>query len=403
MYPLRVFHILFNTVERLPPLLHELESVHEERIAIDVFQLPERETPRIREGNASVTFHRARLRFRSLLRSQRLLSKLIRFIEWAVAVFLAVLRTPTHVIVAHDLPSLLPAWAAGRLRRRPIVYHAHELWGESNGLTAPFPTLWRMLDRFLCPRVDAIVVPEKNRAGIYRNEYGASGDPLVIPNYPPYRQPVSSTFLSDFVKSKGASAEIIVLYQGLFDPSRELENLVSAMVHVEPRACLILMGSGTPAFVRTLEQRIRETSLADRVFLHPAVPYDRLHAYTCSADIGVLLYRNNCRNNYYCAPNKLYEYLQAGLAVVASDFPGLVDIVEGHELGRTVDGGDPASIGRAIQELLDGQVRRAIRTRSLALAESEFRWECVAGGLFDLYHRLITGRWNDKRGGSSCR
>lgn len=107
--------------------------------------------------------------------------------------------------------------------------------------------------------------------------------------------------------------EKIVLYQGLLHPGRCLEELVLAAQFLPSNISLVFIGAGDEDYKDRLKRLIENHNLSSRVFLHYRVPYDQVFAYTCCADVGVLFYSNDGRNNYYCAPNKLFEYFRAGL------------------------------------------------------------------------------------------
>ena len=386
---LRICHILFNTVGKLPPVFNELislsssgceaivlEGVNENEAATEALVLP------------GIAIHRLIPGLRRLSSQQGRLLKLARFIEYFARAFTFAMRQRCDVYVAHDLPAVLPGLLAARFKRRPLVYNAHELWSETNGMSAPFPGLWRLLERFYCPRVDAIISPEANRARIYQEEYGARALPVVVANCPPFRPLRRGNVLRAFLTAKQVHADVLVLYQGIFDASRRLDRLVEAMRYLPESVALIIMGRGSEEQRSAIDAAIGDFGLEARVLFHPFVPYEQLTEVTTSADIGVLLYANDCRNNYYCAPNKLYEYLHAGLPVVTSNFPGLTAIVETLELGACVNPDSPEDIARGIALLLDGERRKEITNRAIALSAEKFHWGREFEKILTLYRSL---------------
>jgi glycosyltransferase involved in cell wall biosynthesis len=385
--PLRVCHLLHSTVESLPPLRNELRSMAERgwpALVLELAHGPQAQAPAL----TGIERRPLRIGLRALSTRQSPPLKLLRYMEFFARAFVAILRCRAPIVVAHDLSALPPAWLAARLAGGRIVYHAHELFGESGEGVAPLQRWWRALDRFLCRRADAMIVPEAHRARIYLEEYGARSLPVVVPNVPFRRTPRASDRLPRWLAEQGIASSCIVLYQGLIDPSRNLHLLVDAMALTAEEAVLVLLGGGGAAYAEALTRRIAGHGLQRRVLLHPRVPYDEVAAFTDSAHVGVLLYRNDSRNNYYCAPNKLYEYLQAGLPVITSRFPGLVALVEERRLGRCVDPEQTVEIAAAISELSDPALRRELSERCRRAADEEFHWDAVCGTLFALYERL---------------
>jgi glycosyltransferase involved in cell wall biosynthesis len=388
--PITTCHILFNTVHKLPPVYNELVQLSARGDVTAVYEVVNHDEHSAPAPDLPhVTFHRASLGLRRISARQDRLAKFLRFIEYVIRAFIFAVKQDCDILVAHDLPAVLPAYVAARLRRRPIVYNAHELWSETNGMSAPFPALWARLERYFCPRVNAMIAPEPNRARIYKEEYGATAPPIVVANCPPFLALPATTLLRDYLAQQGCKPEIVVLYQGIFDQSRRLDHLIAAMELLPATVALVIMGRGSAEQKDSLEALRQSRNLQHRVFFHPFVSYGRLAAYTRSADIGVLLYTNDCRNNYYCAPNKLYEYLHAGLPVVTSAFPGLQAIVQQFQLGSCVNPESPADIAKGIEQLLDTDTRKVITDRAIKISREKFNWDVEFEHVLKLYISLI--------------
>ena len=88
--------------------------------------------------------------------------------------------------------------------------------------------------------------------------------------------------------------------------------------------------------------------MADRVVLAPPVPTGEVVRWAAGADVGLALIQNVSLSYFLSLPNKLFEYVAAGLPVVASDFPDLRRVVEERGLGTVCRPDDPAAIARAI-------------------------------------------------------
>jgi glycosyltransferase involved in cell wall biosynthesis len=133
----------------------------------------------------------------------------------------------------------------------------------------------------------------------------------------------------------------------------------------------------------------------DSVVVLPRVPYHELAPWTASADVGILLYRNDCRNNYYCAPNKLFEYMMMGLPVIAPRFPGMTKLVEGEGVGLCVDPQEPAQIAAAANRLAgDAGLRARMRANALRLSLERYNWQKEFEPLLGAYRALLAGRRN---------
>jgi glycosyltransferase involved in cell wall biosynthesis len=186
----------------------------------------------------------------------------------------------------------------------------------------------------------------------------------------------------------------LVLYLGGLTRNRGLEQLIASAARV-PRCTVAIVGPSAPAYAPTLAALIERESLTDRVHVLPPVPPEDVIPTARSADVGVSFIQNVGLNNFYSLPNKLFEYIQAGLPVVTSDFPELERVVLGRGVGITCDPGDPEAIARAIATLLDDAELRARLSANARAAATELSWEAERDRyrtLFDdLARRLARG------------
>jgi glycosyltransferase involved in cell wall biosynthesis len=306
------------------------------------------------------------------------------YIEFVTKAVVAALRSRADVYEANDLPPLFPAVVAAKLRGKPVVYRAHELWSEATP-HVPFAAFWRLMERSLVPRCDYVVTPEDNRSRIYQDELGARRPPMTIRNCPPYRPPVDSSRLHDVLGGRGRRCSTIVLYQGLIDSMRCIEEIAEATPFFDDGIVLVMMGTGYGRWSNPAAALAR----FERIVVLPPVPYTELVPYTASADLGILLYRNDCRNNYHCAPNKVFEYMMMGLPVIAPDYPGMKALVEGDDVGVCVAPDSPRAIAAAVNRLaVDPGGRARMRANGLRLSKARYNWEQESAPLLQLYRSL---------------
>ena len=377
----RIVHIVFNQARKLPPLMAELRSLSADFDLVlflpDYDQDPDylaRQLP-----NVEIVYLPMQSRERSA--AQTPVRKLQRFIEFTRRAMHALKQEPRALLVGHDMPAMLPLLPWLFRRRRTVIYNAHELWSEAAENNAPLRPLWRVLERVVCRRSARVIVPEVNRAGILHREYGAKQLPLVVRNIPadpaPYRR--SSALRKQLEIS---CHDTVVLYQGLFAATRCLLPLLHAFEQLPGSYHLVLAGEGDPAYTQEIERA--GAALPGRIHRLAWMPPDELRDITAGASVGVLLYSREGRNNVYAAPNKLYEYLFAGLPLVSSEFPGLRSVIEKGGYGACADPDDPASIADAIRRATELPGGKLLAAR----ARAEFRWEDEVWRLRDLYREL---------------
>jgi glycosyltransferase involved in cell wall biosynthesis len=381
----------------LPPMFNHAVSLAAAGFEVEMICLAPQSATAVHEVQAPgfrVTQLRIRTRrvFFALLgpgtlhRSLAALQYALSYVEFVTKALAAAFRSRAAVYEANDLPPLLPAVVAARLRGKPVVYRAHELWSEATPHVR-FASFWRLMERSLVPRCDHVVTPEENRSRIYEEELGARRPALTVRNCPPYRSPIESTRLRDELTRRGTRWSTIALYQGLVDSMRCVEEIAEATRLFDDGVVLVVIGSGFGRWANPAAA----LAAYERIVVLPPVRYEDLLPYTASADIGILLYRNDCRNNYYCAPNKLFEYMMMGLPMIAADYPGMKPLVEGEGVGVCVDPASPRAIAAAVNRLAaDRDGRARMKVKGLQLSRDRYNWAVESTALLRLYRSLAS-------------
>src|SRR6266545_5416874 len=166
-------------------------------------------------------------------------------------------------------------------------------------------------------------------------------------------------------------------------------NEAYAAILEEPGAVLVLLGYG--GLRDQFAQDAAGPPYLGRVFVLGAVPPDQLLAWTASADVLVMAIQPTTLNHRFTTPQKLFEAMAAGVPVVASDLPGMAEIVTATGAGVLCDPTSPAAIAAALRSLLEApsSEREAARARSLRAAHDRYNWETQVTMLFDLYESLL--------------
>lgn len=324
-----------------------------------------------------------------------------RFRRWAVVKALLLfihstlrlLQTPADIYHAHDVTALPACYIAARLRRKPLILEAHEL--PLSELDGAHRRWLRVLLTSLLSHMISSCVGGIGASPFYtkvlRNQYHVP-NVILTRNVPPYQTVAKSDRLRQHL---GLSPEVrIALYQGNVQPDRELDRLVRAARFLEPNIVIVMMGKNMGATQARLEALIASEEVADRVKIIPAVPYEELLDWTASADIGLIVYSPHCSQNIkMCLPNKLFEFLMAGLPVLASQLDAVAEVIRTYDVGQIVSSLTPTDIGAAINAMLadhDGLAR--MRRNALEAAQQEFHWEKERQQLIGLYHKVLVKR-----------
>ena len=265
----------------------------------------------------------------------------------------------SEVIHAHDLDTLPAGWLLARRHAARLVYDAHELY---SGFDTDPPRLWSKLslalEGTLARRADAVVTVSEPIAEELRRRLRLARPPLLVLNCPPLT-PVQ-------VESRPGTP-VRAIYQAAAGPGRLLEDIAEA-AHEAPEIefTVRLLGGGA--------------SQLPGVVVEPPVPPDRLVEALVPYDIGLVIDRPETDNARLALPNKLFEYLMAGVAVAVPRSQSMAELVNEHKIGVVYE---PGGLGAALKRLaadrgeLDGMRRRARE-----LAETRFNAEAQRPALY---------------------
>lgn len=311
---------------------------------------------------------------------KNLLVQLIKYLEWAYKVVARKRRDRLTIIHAHNVATLpvgaLLKWLTGA----PLVYDAHELESETNGLGKFRSRLTRWSESLWIRAADGTVTVCDSIADWYAEAYRMER-PAVVRNIP-VRDTSSSGNSTVLRELHGIrDGDLLFLYQGALSPGRGIERIIEAFEAVDAGKHLVLMGYGV------LEERVRDA--ADRepnIHFQPAVPPEMVQRFTGSADVGICLIENTCLSYYYSLPNKLFEYLMCGLPVIINDMPEQRRIVTQYECGWIA----PESM-QQMRTLLESIDRDALESKKAGAlrAGQGLSWDDESERLIEMYAELV--------------
>lgn len=289
---------------------------------------------------------------------------------------------PVDLWIANDWPSLPIVRKLAAEQNVPYAYDTHELaiheyeerW------------IWRHVQRPVIAAIERVGVGDAAfvscvSGGIAHELaklHGLEPAPLVLRNVPFYEP---NTF-------KPTGERVSVIYHGLVSPGRGLEACIESVKLWRPEFSLTIRGPSNKDYLEHLENVVRTHGVADRVTFTPAMPMVDLVRAASQHDIGLFAMPGHSLQNVYVLPNKLFEYVMAGLALCVSDLPEMAGIVKDHRLGVLIEAVRPDAIAAAINEL----DRTAIdeHKRNALAAARQLCWENEGRAFIDACERAIT-------------
>ena len=310
------------------------------------------------------------------------------YMEYVLKSFLILIRRRADVYHAHDLYALPAAYAAAKLMRAKVIYDSHELFTERpiEGRRA-----WAALERLLLNRVDVVLAASEDRADFMHAHYGARPRPRVILNCPSMLHRARTQGLRSSLPDS-AREKLIVVYAGAVAASRRIEALVHAATEFDKEAVLAIVGARSAYRTEVLEPLVAALNLNHRVYFVDAVDSTEVVGFLSSADIGVVIYDNTCLNNFYCAPNKLFEYCMAGLAVIGCDFPAVACILREFRVGLTFDPESPTEVAKCVNAYAANREALANAKERTQVVREQYNAEREGEKLEQIYEELVDRR-----------
>jgi alpha-maltose-1-phosphate synthase len=254
------------------------------------------------------------------------------------------------IIHCHDLNTLQAGVKLAQEFQMKVIYDSHELFNEMTGRNKLDRWYGYKLEKRLLQYVDHLIVVNPFIVEVFKDKYQSLPKTTVIQNIPIYRKEVLSEIENNYFRIKYGlnKKDFLLIYQGGLDPYRGLEEILLAMKYLPNHFKLVLLGNGR--IKKELQDLVQQENLSNRVFFHDTVPSNKILSYTKEADVGLVMYKNISQNNYFSTPNKIFEYLLAGIPTVASNHPGKSYIVRNDQTGICTDE-TPVKIAEAVMQI----------------------------------------------------
>jgi len=205
-------------------------------------------------------------------------------------------------------------------------------------------------------------------AGLYRSEYGSN--PVVVRNVAPS---VAHLVPYDRGMHSVSEDELLVVYQGSgINEGRGAEELIDAMSFVE-RVRLVITGSGD--IIGKIRQRALDSPAAGRIIFLPVMPWEEMMRYTLGCDAGFTLDTDTCTNQRYSLPNKLFDYIAAGIPAIASPLPEVSTVIGQYGCGIVIDEVSPQAIAEVLERLRDDRSLLLSLKEKARAARKDLNWE----------------------------
>lgn len=259
-------------------------------------------------------------------------------------VFLEIRRTKTYnIIICRELSTLFSGFLIKSFDKKvKLIYDSNELSVElHSGIKK---RVWMILEGCFIKKCDLIIHAEENRL-IFFNKIHPNLNlrQIVQPNYVEYNSNLSNNKINHNI--------INAIYFGGIGPHRNLEELVKVFSELS-NINLTLMGFGNQSFIDQLKEIIHQCNAEDKISFAEPIDDSKINESFVNYHIGIAFYPNTNFNNWYCAPNKVYQYIQNDMAILTTNNPPLVDLIQKYNIGVYVNEITTEEVKSALEKII---------------------------------------------------
>lgn len=295
--------------------------------------------------------------------------------------FLFLLFHKADFLLSNDLDTLLPNYLISKIKRIPMLYDSHEYFTETPELVnRKFVQLvWKKIEASILPHLKEMITVNESIANLFGEKYHIQVH--VIRNIP---------MRADTLSKGGRETlhlpldkHLLVLQGSGINVHRGAEELVEAMFFLDDYILMIIGGGDV---LPILKQKVQQLNLQNVLFL-PRMPYSEMMDYTRCAELGFSLDKDTNLNYRFSLPNKLFDYIQANVPVIASHLPEIEKVIKKYDIGDFIEDHQPEHIASAVRNALDNRERYQNWKRNLSQAAEELCWEKESLHLLEIYKR----------------
>jgi len=297
-----------------------------------------------------------------------------------IRLFLFLLFSKCDVYFSNDLDTLLANFLASKIKNKPLVYDSHELFTEVPELINKsfIKSFWVQMESVFFPKLKHTITVSEGIASFYKKKYKKSV--LVVKNVP---------FLNKDFSTEKESFNLLnfdknhknIIYQGSLNKDRGISLMIDAMVYVN--ANLFLLGAGDLEW--DLRKNVSQKGLSKKIFFVGRLPFQKLKNITKKFDLGLSFEEDTCLAYRFSLPNKIFDYVHAGIPVLASDLPDISRFIIENNIGEVLSSRSPEKIASQMTKML---TKKDFYSEYLKEAKNKFCWEQEGAKVVNLFNHL---------------
>lgn len=287
-----------------------------------------------------------------------------------IRLFFYLLFHKSDVLVSNDLDTLLANYLVNKFKRKStLIYDSHEYFiGVPEIQNKPsVKKVWQTIERFTLPKVDKMYTVNDSIANLYKKEYGIPievvrniADPKAIKNK-----------LTKEALGLPLNKKIVIIQGAGINIDRGAEEAIEA-IKLIPDTVLIFVGNGD--VIPLLKVQVEKEKLEEKVIFYGKRSYEELMNFTMHADLGLSIDKNTNINYQFSLPNKIFDYIHAGIPLLVSNLTEIAKIVTTYEIGEITYSHDPIELAEKMKNVLFDETKSNFYKENTKLAAKELTW-----------------------------
>ena len=385
---INILHISHTNIETDSRILKEIKGLSKYKnyyvTAIGIFD--SNESKPINSLNNNIRVVSLKIFSKKLNFLPRALKHPIVFFELFVKIILNSIMKKIDIIHCHDTFVLPVGFFLKKIKRSKLIYDAHELESNKNGQTKFMSLGTLYLEKLCWGYIDLLISVSDSIINWYKKNLGDKKSILVL-NSPLIRESKRFNYNKSGNKYFHIKYHIpddlkIFIYIGYLIPGRGINKIIQTFYREEIKSHVIFLGEGD------LKNEIIEASKKNhKIHYHKPVNHDQVVKISQSADVGLCLIENISLSDYYCLPNKLFEYAFSNLMILSSNFPELRKIINKYELGILCEN-KIELIEEAVKKIEDSQIKES--NFDLTELSWEFQEKILLKAYTNLENEILT-------------
>ncbi len=338
----------------------------------------------MRNTNVS-KFIRIRLLSRNLPKKAFFL--VIKLTEFFLQTFFSLVKQRPDVILCHDLLPLIPCFLYSKLFFKKLIYDSHEIHREILNPLRPI-IFWNSIETYIINHSKITFITDYHRLKYMVEKAGIQSDKITtLYNYP---------YLGE-LKNVGKRLANLnqsmhkVIYTGIIMPGRYIDDIVRSIPYWQLNSDFYLIGDGGSEYINELNEIASGLGVSGRVHFLGAVKWDELVDFIDESAVAFAFYKDNCLNNYYCSPNKLYEALSSGTPVIGTKNPMILEVLDKLDFGICLDfkAINPKAIGEAVNSIILKNYSKDYKLKVKKQIIDKYSWESQESTFLYMFNQVL--------------